>query len=303
VTLVTKQLWHPTETGILIPNGSVSEVSNRKKTNLLHVKSRAKEIQDLYASAGLTMAPTCGLARLIGNAKALADRWLSNQTADSSMVDVFYAIYLDRLADAILPLRDVPAREKYLNALTTGDLDCFSRQGSYAKNIFWELELWAILRRSCPSASLQDPPDIVLTLAGGTIGVACKKIYSENNVEKVLSEAVGQVEADFSVGVVALSLDELVPPKTVLRVRNKMEMDRLLHKHTDEFVARHERHFRKYLSSGRLVSAVVSVSVIAHVLEWKVQFNNARSSMVWTIPGLPPEKETLLKQFRDIAVV
>ena len=111
------------------------------------------------------------------------------------------------------------------------------------------------------------------------------------------------MEADFDVGVVALSLDELTPRDTVLRVRNQMEMDRFLHKHTDEFLARHERHFRKYLSSGRLVSALVSVSVIAHVLNWKVQFNNARASVAWTIPGLAPKKESLLKQFRDIAVV
>ncbi len=298
----TKGLWHPTAAGILTPNGSVSEASNRTKTNFLHVKSRAKDIEDLYATAGLAMSPTCSLAQLIENARTLADRWLSNQTADSSMIDVFYALYLDRLADAILPLRDVPGREKYLNAMTSGELNCFSRQSSYAKNIFWELELWAILRRHSPSASLRDPPDIVLTLPGGTVGIACKKIYSENNVEKVLSEAVGQVEADFNVGVVALSLDELIPPETILRVKNKAEMDRFLHKHTDEFLARHERHFRKYLSSGRLVSALVSVSVIAHVLEWKVQFNNARSSLAWTIPGLAPEKEALLKQFRDIVV-
>ena len=299
----TKQLWHSTEAGVLTPSGSVSEASNRKKSNLLHVKARAKDIEDLFATAGVTMSPTCGLAQLISNAQTVADRWFSNQTADSSMIDVFYALHLDRLADAILPLREVPGREKYLNALTSGDLDCFSRQSSYAKNIFWELELWAILRRNCPSATLEDPPDIVLPLTGGTLGIACKKIYSENNVEKVLSEAVGQVEADFSVGVIALSLDELIPPETVLRVRNKTELDRFLHKHTDEFVARHERHFRKYLSSGRLVSALVSVSVIAHVLEWKVQFNNARSSLAWTIPGLAPEKEALLKQFRDFTVV
>lgn len=303
MTSITKQLWHTTGTGILIPNGSVSEVSNRKKTNLLHIKSRAKDIEDLYGNTGVTIPPSCGLDQLIGNAKTLSDQWLINQTDDSSMVDVFYAIYLDRLADAILPLRDVPAREKYLNALPSGDLDCFSRQVSYAKNIFWELELWAILRRSCPSASLQDPLDIALTLAGGTLGIACKKIYSEKNVEKVLSEAVRQVETDFSVGVVALNLDELVPPKTVLRVRNQMEMDQFLNKYTDDFVSRHKRHFRKYLSSGRLVSAFVSVNVIAHVLEWKVQFNNARSSLIWTIPGLSPEKEALLKQFCDIAVV
>ena len=102
---------------------------------------------------------------------------------------------------------------------------------------------------------------------------------------------------------ICVNLDELTPPDTILRVRNQMEMDGFLHKHTDEFLARHERHFRKYLSSGRLVSALVSVSVIAHVLDWKVQFNNARASVAWTIPGLAPEKEALLNQFRDIAVV
>lgn len=180
MTSFTKQLWRHAEAGILIPNGNVLEASNRKKTNFLGIKSRAKEIEDLYASAGLTMSPSCGLAQMIENAKALSDRWLTNQTADSSMIDVFYALHIERLADAILPLRDVPGREKYLNALSSGELDCFSRQISYAKNIFWELELWSILRRSCPSVSLQDPPDIVLVLAGGTLGVACKKIYSEN---------------------------------------------------------------------------------------------------------------------------
>lgn len=303
MTSFTKQLWQTTEAGVLVPSGNVLETSNRKKTNFLHVKAKAKEIEDIYVSTGLTMSPACSLAQMIGNAKALADGWLSNQTADSSMIDVFYALHLDRIADAILPLRDVSGREKYLNALTSDELDFFSRKSSYAKNIFWEVELWSILRRGCPSASLQDPPDISLQLSGGTLGVSCKKIYSEKNVEKVLSEAVAQVEADFDVGVVALNLDDLTPPDTILRVRNKTEMDSFLQKHTDDFLARHERHFRKYLASGRLVSALVSVNVIAHVLDWKVQFNNTRSAVAWTIPGLAPEKEELLKQFRDMAVV
>ena len=286
MTTFTKKLWHSTKAGILIPNGNVSEASNRSKTNLLLVKSRAGEIEDLYADAGLAISPTCSLAQLIGNAK-------------KSVADEFDAIHLNRLAEAILPLRDVPGKEKYLNALTSGDLDCFNRRDSYAKNIFWELELWTILRRGCPSAFLQDPPDIVLSLLGGTLGVACKKIYSEKNVEKVLSEAVSQVEGDFNVGVVALSLDELIPPQKVLKVRNKMEMDRILHKFTDDFVMRRERHLRKHLSTGRLVSALVSVNVIAEVLEWKVRFNSARSSLAWTIPELSAEKEALLNQFRE----
>src|SRR6266545_7235747 len=122
---LSKQLWQTTEAGVLVPSGNVLETSNRKKTNFLHVKARAKEIEDLYASVGLTMSPACGLAQMIGNAKALADRWLSNQAADSSMIDVFYTLHLDRIADAILPLRDVSDREKYLKALTSGELDCF----------------------------------------------------------------------------------------------------------------------------------------------------------------------------------
>lgn len=115
------------------------ETSNRKKNNFLHVKEKAKEIEGLYASAGLTISPACGLAQMIVNAKALANKWLSNQAEDSSMNDVFYAIHLNRIAEAILPLLDVPDRRRYLKALTSGDLDCFSRQSSYAKNIFWEV--------------------------------------------------------------------------------------------------------------------------------------------------------------------
>lgn len=298
-----RETWVPNNAGVLLPAGRTSETSEKKTTNFLHVKSRAQEIENLYRSAGLTMSPSCGLAILIENAKLLSDRWLLNQTADASLIDVFYALHLDRIAEAILPLREIIGREKYLTDLTSGEVDFFKHTGSRAKDIFWEVELWSVLRRRLQSASLQDPPDVVLELSGGRLGIACKKLYSENNVEKVLSEAVGQVEGNFDVGVVAISLDDLTPGDTVLRVRNKGELDRILHGHNDEFLKRHERHFRKYLASGRLVSALVSVTVIADVLDWKVRFNNARVATIWTIPGLVPEKDALLRQFRDIAVV
>ncbi|MEO6202797.1 MAG: hypothetical protein ABIU05_17440, partial [Nitrospirales bacterium] len=56
------------------------------------------------------------------------------------------------------------------------------------------------------------------------------------------SEAVGQVEGDFDVEVVALNLDDLTPSDTILSVRTKMEMENFLQKHTDDFLVRHERH-------------------------------------------------------------
>lgn len=147
MTSFTKQLWRPSEAGVLTPSGSVSETSNSKKTNLLHVKERAKEIEDLFATAGVIMSPTCGLAQLISNAQTVADRWFSNQTADSSMIDVFYALHLDRLADAILPLREVPGREKYLNALTSSRL--LQSPKLLCEEHLLGTKLWAILRRNC----------------------------------------------------------------------------------------------------------------------------------------------------------
>lgn len=299
----TKQLFRQTDAGVLIPNGSVVELSLRKKTNFVSVMSRANQIEGMYASAGLTISPSCGLGRMVDNAKSLADYWLKNPTADSTMNDVYCALHLDRIADSILPLQDVPVRKKYLKDLMSGELDFFSRKRTYAKDILWELELWSILRRKHSGTHLQDPPDIVLALDGGSLGVACKKIYSERSVSKVLSEAVGQVEASFDVGVVALNLDELLlPASEPLSFNNQIEMNRFLQTHTDEFIKRHERHLRKYLSSGRIVSALVSVTAAVRIRSWKVQHNNARSSVAWTIPLVSPVKQALLMQFRKLVV-
>ena len=296
------EVWISVGSGILVPSGHIWESSDRQKTNFVQVKARAQEIEQLYATAGLTMSPACVLARLIDNAKTLSDRWLANDMADATMLHAFYALQLQRIADAILPLVNVSGRERYLSGLMSGEIDFFKREPSYAKDILWELELWSLLRERHASASLQDPPDIVLELAGRTLAIACKKIYSEKNVEKVLSEAVGQVEANYDVGVVAINLDELTPADTILKVKTESEMTRMLQAHTSSFLHRHERHFRKYLSKGRLVAALVSVNVIADVTEWDVPFNNSRQSTVWTIPGLAAEKESLVHRFQQIIV-
>jgi len=86
------------------------------------------------------VARTCGLARLIENAKHLSDRWLT-QLEGMSIVNAFYAMHLQRVADAVLPLKAVAARKKYLRRLTAGELDFFHRGASEAKDALWELEL------------------------------------------------------------------------------------------------------------------------------------------------------------------
>ena len=298
----TSEIWSTSASGILVHTGTVSDASTQQSTNFLSLKDKAQTIQHLYASAGLSIPESCDLARLIENAKLLSDRWLTNQIAEATMLDVFQALHLDRVADAILPLKDVSGKEKYLRDLCFGDLDFFKHEKSHTKNVFWELELWSSLCRRCSSVRLLDPPDIVIDIDDSVVGIACKKIYSEKNVEKVLSEAVSQVEDHFDVGIVAINLDDLTPPDTVLRARDEAEMYHMLNEHNDAFITRHERHFRKYLSTGRLVSALVSVNMVAEILDWRVPSNNVRQSTIWTIPGLPPEKEALMRQFREIVL-
>lgn len=287
---------------MLVPIGHVAESSDRSKTNFVQVKGRAQDIERLYASAGVLLPTSSGLGKLIANAKTLSDRWLCNEMEGITMVHAFYALHLQRVADAVLALVEVPTKERYLNSLTSGDIDFFSRGFSNAKDILWELELWSLLRERSASALLSDPPDIEVHFSDKKIGIACKKIYSENNVEKVLSQAVEQVEDDFDVGVVAINLDELVPGGTVLKVNTEQQMAVRLQQHCADFLGRHERHFRKYLSTGRLVAALVSVHVIADVAEWDVPFNNCRQSTVWTIPSLTAEKEALMRQFQRIVL-
>jgi hypothetical protein len=88
-------------------------VSNRQ---YLEIKDKAKAIEQLYAESGLILPPTCDLANLIQDAKTLSDLWI---TAPDSIQNslTFRAAFLSRIADAILPLVDVPDRSKYLIAV------------------------------------------------------------------------------------------------------------------------------------------------------------------------------------------
>jgi hypothetical protein len=268
----------------------------------VHAKTSALDLEKLYAASHIPISPACALAKLIDNAKRLSDGWLLNEWEGLTRINAMYSCHLQRIAEAVLPLAAVADRRTYLERLTTAEVDFFKRGASPAKDVLWELEVWSLLRDAGALAELRDPPDVVVPIDDAMLGIACKKIYSEKNVEKVLSEAVSQVEGDFNVGVVAMNLDESTPAEHVLKVRTEREMAEMLQAECQAFVKRHERHFRKYLSTGRLIAALVSVHVVAEVEEWSSTFNNCRQSLVWNIPGLPENKQTLVRRFERIVL-
>jgi len=203
------------------------------------------------------------------------------------MTLLFRTALLDRIADAALPLLDVPDRKHFLSALLTGSLDLLDRKRSHAKDVLWELELWTILKRRLFNAALEEPPDIVVNFSKSKIGIACKKLYSEKHVQNVLSQAVAQIESSFDFGIVAVNIDDLLPANRILRVPTQDAMSQYISDLNARFLGAHERHFRKYLSSGRVISVLISTSVLTDVYCATQRFNNARQSTVWTIPELP----------------
>jgi len=199
-----------------------------------------------------------------------------------------------------LPLRDDKDRKKYLYVLSSGALDLFQRDRSLSKDMFWELEVWSKLKIKLPQVVLQEPPDIVVEFGDARIGIACKKIYSEKHVQNVLSQAVAQIEDSFEFGVVAINLDDLTPADSVLRRASAKEIGNVLLDFNAKFLRQHERHFRKYLSTGRLISAMVSTNIIADIYNEKPRFNNAYQWTIWTIPGLNDKKKEQLDKFYEL---
>lgn len=282
---------------MVIPEGIVSDFSKSSSHSYLHIKEKAIAVEQLYADNNVPLAHTSDLAKLIADAKLLSDSWLTGSSEEYPMSLLFRSGLFDRIANPLLLLRDVPDRVRFLSVLASGELNLLDRKKSHTKNILWELELWEILKgRSC-NASLVEPPDIVVRFDESTIGIACKKLYSQKHVQNVLSEAVAQIEASFDFGIIAINIDDLIPPDKILRTPTREDMSKFLSNLNAKFLHAHERHFRKYLASGRVISALVSTAVLADVYQATPRFNHARQSTIWTIPGLAPEKARQLSNF------
>jgi hypothetical protein len=235
----------------------------------------------------------------VNNAKILSDNWFLNKQEEINYKIFFLGIHLDRIADAILPLRNMNDKAPYLKGLLSGSLNFFERKRSTAKNVFWELELWSKLGKRTQKVFLYEPPDIIVEYGKSRIGIACKKLYSEKHVQNVLSQAVNQIESEFAFGIVAINLDDLLPQDVVLKMHSTVAVLERLNQVNSAFIHKHERHLRKYLSSARILSAIVSCSVLADVESETARFMNSYQWTVWTLPDVTATQKEQINHFYE----
>jgi hypothetical protein len=122
------------EPGLVVPQGTLSDLLLSSSQTYLQIIEKALAIARLYEDSNVRLAQTFELARLIDAAKALSDAWLTGQEGEVSVDVLFRVTLLNRIADAVLPLRAVPDRTRFLTALSSGNLDLLQRKKSYAKN-------------------------------------------------------------------------------------------------------------------------------------------------------------------------
>lgn len=263
----------------------------------LDVKEKALRVRALYDRRGLRLHPTCALSVLLQGAIDLSENWLLGSGNSISYQSLFQAADTARISEAILTLEASDNPDPYLRKLRSGTIDSLTRGGSPAKDTLWELELYLTARNRGLAATLEEP-DVALDLDGTKIGVACKRIYSPDNVEKVLSDAVHQVERHFDTGVVAINIDELIPNGHVAQVPRYEELGQLIQQRNQQFMADAEPYLRRYLADERVICALVSTGCLAHLLEGGQQVNWSRHSVVWAMPGIKPDKGRLVSAFR-----
>lgn len=296
------QQWKQTPTGLIIPTSKITDLSVRSKSNFLDIKNSALEIENLYKNSGVRLDVRSGIGQLIKHAKELSNIWLLGKENDFSYKNFFLSMHLDRIAKNILLLENVPDKIQFLKRLKSGSLNFFQRDKSEAKNTLWEIEVWAQLQKRIRLVYLEEPPDVVVRFEDSKIGISCKKVYSENHVQNILSKAVEQIEKEYEFGIVAINIDDLLPPDVVLKMESSDAVIERLHGFNADFINRHIRHFTKYFSQTRIISVIVSTSLIADVPPERPRFRNTFQWTVWAVTGLPERYRVQLDKFYNLVM-
>ncbi len=300
----TKVTWEKTAEGIWAPIGSVTDNWNAATLSSSEFRENAQSITRLYGDSNITIPTESDLALLIRSANELSEKWRPNEPIPGDLSELlFRALHLNRIAIALEPLRHFSGRSKYLSDLIGGTLDFFDRTPSHAKDTFWEIEFWSSLLKQANTAKLIDPPDIVVQWKNHSLGIACKKFYSEKHVQNKMSEAVRQIANTYDIGIVAINIDDLAPSDKYLQRPDQSTLQSTLIAMNRKFLSDHERHFRRYLSTLRCCCVVVSTALIADVKTGSPKLGNATQRTAWMIPDVDSRKRAVIKELFDVATI
>jgi hypothetical protein len=271
------------------------------------IKGMAVEVKELYELKRIPLHPACSLSTLIDAAVVLSNNWDNKVPYSSDSGDITDLIQTSnayRIAQAILSIKSESNITRHLKVLATGNLNSIASGFSEAKNFLWEVEVFHMLKNSGLNPIFVEPPDIMVSINGTTLGIACKKIYSEENFNKPLSIAAKQIKNSKCQGMVALNIDEIVQSLPIFSTGNEMSITtwdtqasvtNQLTMENVNFYNRHGKRMLSYLESTRVQAYWVHSSVIIDVQNNTPRLTNVSQGSLWNIPSIPEEHKVLLK--------
>lgn len=286
------------KSGSLDQTGSTSLFSIEDSAPHNKTRDRALALKSLLEANGLSIGKSPTLAKLFNHTMQRSKARNSGTLESIPDEHVQSAAQMERIASAVEVLPTDLDPRPYLVALLDGSINLLDRERSKAKDTLWEIELLRMLRNVGINVQLGEP-DLIVEFEGAKIGIACKKLYSEANVAKVLSEAISQVEREFEFGIIAVNLDDLLPKTWLPPNATTKSMLSILEGRLFTFMKEHERHLKRYLEPGRAMTALMSCGALADLPSAQPRFLNARQSVAWHIPGLPSAKDQQMANFID----
>lgn len=264
------------------------DFTDHSKETFESLAAKSETLRQLFGRFSLDVTSNMSLRQYFLDVEILRDFQADNSKQPPKFSNLLGALQLQWIAEAVLSGEVPLGYGNKLRELLDGDLNLLKRRRTRAKDALWEFEVRNILARGNIACHF-DEPDLVITERIPSVGVACKKIYSEANVSKTVSTGVGQIKNRHGAGVVALNIDDLLPEDKILKVKNTDRAIEILRDFSTEFIARHEHTFRKYLQDGRCIFIMASAGSLADIEESNPRFNGVRQSVSWNIPGMNTE--------------
>lgn len=268
------------------------------RTSYKEISTLAEQARAIFQSRGIRLHRDSSLGRILRAANDLSTSWDQGKRM-GSIHKILGAAQANRVARAVIAAADEINALESLRRIAGNQMDLMGRVQSQGKDL-WELELRDMLRRRGVEAELVDPPDIVATVAGFAVPIACKKIYSEKGVEAQVRKGVKQVEAHGVGGLVALNIDDLLPGDSILKRRNHISASTSLGVFVRQFIERHRFTLQRYVAEGRCDGIFISATCVCDLDEGAPRFSTVTDTTLWSLQNLTPDAAQRFAVLRSV---
>jgi hypothetical protein len=263
------------------------------------IAETVQRVQAAIEARGYRCPPSSALGSLFRTAHRLNKRWEA-QSDYKDMLTLLQADEAGRIAAAVEEVLDDPEAQEAIRRITKSDMRLSTRQPSQGKDALWELDLRSFLRRRGVPVRMREPPDLVIALSGllGEYGIACKKVYSENSVEKQLKKGCQQLQAMENPGVVAFNLDDIAPERALLVQPTRRAANDHLHRMNIAFMQRHQLKMQEAVMKGRCDGILLATTAQADIAGMSPRFNRVMEVTLWTVAEAAPDVHLRLGALR-----